>query len=229
MALIYSPSVDTNGLVLYLNAADSNSLGTPNTDWVDLMGNGNGVRVNSPTYDSTTKSYVFDGTSDYFTLNGNSAFSNITGDVTLTGWCNQLSSPGPHQTIICTDLSYRRGLKLMSYYHGGIGSWLANSDGSQDYMLNSSGIAGTGWHFLATTRNSTTGLLTLYLDGVLVNSVYTFTGATSVLGSSRVGLDYHSGGYYYNGNIAMVQGYNRVLLSTEILSLYNQHKKRFGL
>lgn len=229
MALIYSPSVNTNGLVLYLNAADSNSLGTPNSNWVDLMGNGNAVRTNSPIYDSTTKSYVFDGTGDYFTLNTNTTFSNITGDITLTGWCEQSSSPGPHQTVICTDLSYRRGLKLMSFYHGGIGAWLANSDGSQDYMLNSGGIEGTGWHFLATTRNSITGLLTLYLDGILVNSVNTFVGATSNSGNSTVGLDYHSSGYYYNGKIAMVQGYNRVLLPSEILSLYNQHKKRFGL
>jgi|APGre2960657404_1045060.scaffolds.fasta_scaffold14343_3 hypothetical protein len=228
MALIYSPSVNTNSLVLYLNAADSNSLGTPNSNWSDLMGNGDAVRVNSPIYDSTTKSYTFDGTGDYFTLNGNTAFSNITGDITLTAWCNQPSSPGPHQTVICTDLTYRGGLKLMSYYHGGIGAWLANSDGSQDYMLASDGIQGTGWHFLSTTR-STGGQLTLYLDGVLVNSVNTFLGQTYNSGNSRIGLDYHSSGYYYNGNIAMVQGYNRVLQSSEILSLYNQHKKIFGL
>lgn len=228
MSLIYSPSVNTNGLVLYLNAADSNSLGTPNSNWVDLIGNGNAVRVNSPIYDSTTKSYAFDGTGDYFTLSGNTAFSNITGDTTLTAWCNQSSSPGPHQTVICTDLSYRGGLKLMSYYHGGIAAWLANSDGTQDYMLGSDGIQGTGWHFLSTTR-STGGQLTLYLDGVLVNSVNTFLGQTYNSGNARIGLDYHSSGYYYNGNIAMVQGYNRVLQSSEILSLYNQHKKIFGL
>jgi hypothetical protein len=229
MALQYSPKINTTGLVLYLNAGDVNSYPSSGAVWYDLMGNGNANQMGSPTHNPLTKSFTFDSSSDYFSLNENTTFSNLNGDVTLTGWFKQLDSVGPHQTIICTDISYRHGLKLMSYYHGGIAAWLGNSDGSQDYLLNSSGVAGTGWHFMATTRNKDSGVLTLYLDGVLVNNVTTFVGNTALTGTPAVGLDYHSSGYYYNGDIAMVQGYNRVLSSVEILELYKQHKRTFGL
>jgi hypothetical protein len=40
---------------------------------------------------------------------------------------------------------------------------------------------------------------------------------------------YNSNGYYYNGNIAIVQVYNRALSAAEILDNYNKYKSRFGL
>lgn len=40
---------------------------------------------------------------------------------------------------------------------------------------------------------------------------------------------YNSGSYYYNGNIAIVQVYNRALSAAEIAENYNKYKSRFGL
>ncbi len=40
---------------------------------------------------------------------------------------------------------------------------------------------------------------------------------------------YNSNGYFYNGNIAIVQVFNRALSAVEILDNYNKYKSRFGL
>jgi hypothetical protein len=195
-----------------------------------MTNNGNAEGVNSPVYYSITPSFtLFNTTNVYFSLGNNTNFKSMIGDVTLIGWCKQESRAGPHQTVLCTDTAYRGGIKLMSSYHGSIAVWVANGNGTSEYLLSSDNIETTGWHCLAATRNSTDGSLKLYLDGVLKNSVTTFTGNTFSNQVATVGIEYHSSGYYYNGYIATCMGYNRVLTDTEILQNYNIQKARFGL
>ena len=229
MGIRRGPNIVQSGLVLSLDAGNVRSYPGSGTTWRDVSGNGNAEMVNSPVFENSPKSFTFDGTADYFSVTSNTAFKSITGDITLTGWCKQNSTGGaPHQTILGTSLDYRHGIKLMSYYHGGIAVWLANGAGTGDYLLSSSGIADTGWRFLAATRNSSTGLLELFLDGVRVNYVTTFTGATNNNQNAAIGTDYHSSGYYYYGNIVTASAYNRVLQASEILQNYNMTKSRFG-
>lgn len=229
MGVAGGPDIIESGLVLDLDASDKNSYPGSGTTWRDLSGNGNGSILNAVNYVSNPPSLFFDGTDEYVSLTANTTFSFTNQNITLTGWCSQLSAPGPHQTVLCTDVGYRNGIKLMSNYHGGIAVWVANSDGSADYLLSWNGIQNTGWRFLAATRN-TSGELKLYLDGVLVNSVTTFTGNINTGGTSAIGRDYHSGTYYYyNGYIASSVAYNRVLSATELLQNYNAMKTRFGL
>lgn len=229
MATSIGPEIVTDGLVLHLDAANIASYSGSGTAWNDLSGNGNAAMVNTPVFNSASlKNFSFDATNEYFSLNGNSEMA-MDGDVTLISWFKQNTTGSAHQTTICTAVDYRAGLKLMSHYHGPVSAWLANSDGSDSYMLSSSlNIEGDGaWHQAATTRNSVTGLLTIYVDGVLKNSATTYTGLTHLAGVPAVGVDYHSTGYYYDGNIAMCTAYNRVLTALEIQQNYNQFKPRF--
>ncbi len=67
-----------------------------------------------------------------------------------------------------------------------------------------------------------------YINGVAV----TTTNETKQLNYNNSGCTigmYNSGSYLYNGNIAIVQVYNRALSATEILDNYNKYKSRFGL
>ena len=225
------PDIVTDGLVLALDAGSERSYPGSGTTWIDLSGNGNAVMVNSPVFNSTSpSSFTFDAIDEYFSLSSNSEMS-MTGDVTLISWFKQSTTGSPHQTTLCTDINYRAGLKLMSHYHGPVSAWLANSDGTDSYVL-SSGLNVEGdntWHQAVTTRNSTTGLLTIYVDGVLKNSVTSYTGTTYLANIAAVGVDYHSSGYYYLGNIAMCTAYNRVLTAVEITQNYNALKSRFSL
>jgi hypothetical protein len=73
MSIGYGPRVVTDGLVLALDAADTNSYPGSGTTWNDLSGNGNtGTLTNGPTYSSDNGgSIVFDGTNDYVPLVNN--------------------------------------------------------------------------------------------------------------------------------------------------------------
>ena len=67
MSLSRGPKIVTNGLVLYLDAANKKSYPGSGTTWTDLSGNNNtGTLTNGPTFDSNNGgSIVFDGTNDY--------------------------------------------------------------------------------------------------------------------------------------------------------------------
>lgn len=233
MAIRYNSQIVKDGLVLSLDGNNPKSYVGSGTTWTDLTQNGNASMVNTPSYsNSIPGSFSFSGANGtYFSLTGNSAFKTMTGSMTLCGWCRQDNrnySSTPHQAVLCTDTAYRGGLKLMSAYHNsGIGAWLANSNGTGDYMLNSTGIVETGWRYICTTRDHITGLLTLYIDGVLSNSVVTYTGSIYTNQLAAVGSEYHSSGYYYYGRIGYVSAYNRVLSSNEILQNYNATKSKY--
>ena len=65
-----------------------------------------------------------------------------------------------------------------------------------------------------------------------VNGVAVTTNSESrplAFNSNGVYIGQHSSGYYYNGNIAIVQVYNRALSAAEIAENYNKYKSRFGL
>ncbi len=67
MSFNYSPRIITDGLVLYLDAANTRSYPGSGTAWNDLSRSGNnGTLVNGPTFNSANLgSIVFDGTNDY--------------------------------------------------------------------------------------------------------------------------------------------------------------------
>ena len=70
MAFSRGPKIVTDGLVLYLDAVNTNSYPGSGNTWSDLSGNGNDFIIyNSPTHDGSN--FTFDGNNDYIfaTLN----------------------------------------------------------------------------------------------------------------------------------------------------------------
>lgn len=177
--------------------------------------------VNTPDYDSVTKSFTFNEANEHFNLS-DTAVQDLSGDFTLSAFCKQGATGVPHQTVLSTAVNYRNGAKLMSRYHGPAALWIGNSDGTDSYVL-SSGVDITNdgqWHHISATRNSNTGEIKIYVDGELKNSAISFTGEISMIGDSSIGKDYHMTTYYHTGNIASVKAYNRVLSVEEIKKDY---------
>jgi hypothetical protein len=229
MAVNVGLDINTDRMVLCLDANYNDEYSTNPLRWVDKTNNGDAVGAGTISYSTTNKSFSFSSNGDLFSLSANEGVKNIRGDVSLMGWCKQNSRIGAHQTLLCTDATYRGGLKLLSSYHGNVTAWLGNSDGTDSYTLSGGSIENAGWKFIATTRDVTTGMLRLFVNGTLVNSVTTYTGKTYTTEGPRVGSEYHSGGYYYGGEIATAYAFTRVLPDSEILSIYNKQKSRFGL
>lgn len=70
MAFNYSPKVVTDGLILYLDAANPNSYVSGSTTWNDISrARNNGTLVNGPTFNPANGgSIVFDGVDDYVNI-----------------------------------------------------------------------------------------------------------------------------------------------------------------
>jgi hypothetical protein len=86
MSFHYSPKIITEGLVLYLDAANTRSYVSGSTTWNDISRSGNnGTLINGPTFNSGNGgSIVFDGVNDYVALGNN--FQN--GPLTILTWIN---------------------------------------------------------------------------------------------------------------------------------------------
>lgn len=88
----------------------------------------------------------------------------------------------------------------------------------------------TNWYHVVATYIS--GDKRLYINGTLVNS----NTSTGTLGTNNGGVSIGAYGgdtgahsYYYNGSIAMVKVYNRVLSAAEILQNFKAQRGRFGV
>jgi hypothetical protein len=231
MALIRGPQIVTNGLTLYLDAANRKSYPRTGTTWRDLSGNNNNGTLNNfgaQTFFSNEVggSIIFDGSDDYVSL-GN--FTGIgTSNRTICVWTKSTSTvyAGRRPVTFATDDT---STDTPSYTLVLAGTRADLSWGGSPYdgtVTYNSYVIGT-WVFLVTTINtSKTGVA--YVNGLSVGTVT----STGTIGANSVGyLGRYNGfyGQYFQGSIANFSLYNRVLSASEVLQNYNATKTRFGL
>lgn len=223
MAFNYSPKIVTNGLVLYLDAANTKSFVSGSTRWNDISRSGiSGTLVNGPTFSNTNGgNIVFDGVDDYGTLSSNLV---LNGSFTWVINCksNVMSAAQNRQT-----------------YLAGTGNWFEQSDNDTLFVVNTNELSfnlelPTGllpqntWYNIAVTRK-TDNTFDFYYNGV--KQTLRGGGTTPVSASYNISIvgAISGGGRYWNGNMSQILIYNRALTSDEILQNYNATKSRFGL
>lgn len=224
-----APAINTNGLVLHLDAANPASYSGTGTTWTDLSSFGNnGTLVDGPTYDNSNGgSIVFDGLNDYVSTN---LLLNTITNVTLQGWVYiaNTSLRGP----------FIRVGSGANGYSIGIGSGTFDQPGNEMIALfpyvrwiNTNTNYGTGWKFFTFTL-SATSVPKFYLNGTLI--LGSFSGSNPATPNSGVYLaknigDLGGGFRIFAGKIAQVSIYNRELSATEISEYFNSTKTSFGL
>ena len=228
MSFHYSPKIITDGLVLYLDAANTRSYPRTGTTWTDLSrGGNNGSLINGPIFNSANGgNIVFDGVDDF--INCTSAnLTSLTTEATITIWlkCNS-NSPTAFQTGI---FGFTNGL-FRSHYVWTDGKayfdtfrvarvdsiTLSAIDRTTPHMLTITTKAGDLWKLY---QNSTLVASTTSESSVSINSL------TQNLGSKNGAVDQ----YWFNGSFFNIAIYNRALSATEIRQNYNATKTRFGL
>lgn len=218
MAFAYSPKIVTDGLVLYLDAANPYSYVSGSTAWNDISrGGNNGTLVNGPTFSSANNgSIVFDGTNDLVRINNGNGI-NIGNIFTTFIWVRFNS----FNTVL---------LGSNDFADSGYPLYVANLNdlyitaGSQYTGINTANLSINQWTYLTVVRNNTS--VTWYKNSVNIG--------TSTLGSSSDNIlksigNYNNGGFPLNGNISSTQVYNRALSAQEVQQNYNATKGRFGL
>ena len=219
MAFNYSPKIVTDGLVLYLDAANRYSYPGSGITWSDISrGGNNGTLVNGPTFSSINGgSIIFDGVND-ISVHGSSLYVD---NFTLSAWVYKTSSG--IQTIIAKGTS---GFILNFYLRigGNSGFWGTNSVFTE---LAIPDLTLSTWNNTVLTYDRTS--LKYYLNGIYINQTLATNIPSSTTSNLIVGRLGDFNGQYWTGRIAQTSIYNRALLATEVLQNYNATKTRFGL
>jgi len=219
----------TDGLVLYLDAGDSNSYPGSGTTWFDLSGNGNnGTLTNGPTYSSNNLgSIVFDGVNDYVSVSPTSINSNITNSITLNCWVKvnstsyQVIGGGQDSAGVRYTASFNSNASLNTY-----GFDLESTSGQVRLESSSNSLILNSWVNLVGTYDGSTAKF--YLNNSLVDTDNGTSGNIVDFDNIIFGMDISSL-RYLNGNIAQVQIYNRALTQQEVQINFNIFKGRYGL
>ena len=237
MAFNYSPRVITDGLVLYLDAANQYSYVSGSTSWNDISrGGNNGTLVNGPAFSSANGgSILFDGVDDY--VSGSLSNVNI-GCISM--WINPstlINSSSPLQSLIV--LKYT-GVSNSEWYIslGSATSLLVNEyitiadveNSTRTAIADGGSLPANTWCNL--TFNFELVTYKIYVNGIQKTEI-TYGGGVSQLTVPNV---LQLGAWFrgliagpFPGKIATTQIYNRSLSSAEVTQNYNATRARFGV
>jgi hypothetical protein len=229
MAFNYSPKIVTDGLVFYLDAANTKSYPGSGATWTDISRtNNNGTLINGPTFNSSNGgNIIFDGTNDIVTttntinLVGSSArtlecwiFLTVNQSKNIMGYGG--SADGQlFDTILWFASGFQR---VVGHYYGAGLDTISTLPARNTINLNA-------WNQVVHTYNGT--VASLYTNGVLSNSFTVNINTTNTVFS--VGGGSFSGYNFFGGRISNTKVYNRALSAAEILQNYNATRTRFGL
>ena len=228
MSYKYGPSIVTDGLVFYVDAANSKSYPGTGTTWTDMIGGNDGTLTNGPTYNSNNGGYIdFDGSNDHVEVTGInvSALSAFT----LEAWVYPTGSSSDG-TVMGKWLGSLSNSSFLLYWDVGDSAlgfdWVAVNTSSQIHRIGTSTANGTvnAWNHVAATFSGSQ--IKLYVNGSSVGTAG-FIGTLRNISGIRLGADESSGLRPLAGNLAVAKVYDRVLSSAEVTQNYNALKNRF--
>lgn len=236
MGFSRGPKVVTDGLLLYLDAANVKSYPGSGTTWNDLSANSNtGTLLNGPTFvDGNGGSVQFDGVNDYVSSISIPYPTTWSDPFTLEVWLKVDTGITWYKSGSGTNILGRGS------YGGSIGIFRSSVDNQVIFWVRTSSnifsistmvsrdifhnIVGV-WDGIDTAR--------IYNNGELINS----TTSTNISGAPNGGSYLTMGniafggtnGGYGAGNLSISKVYNRALTSQEVLQNFNATKSRYGL
>lgn len=234
----------TDGLILYLDAGNTDSYPGTGTDWTDISPADNGTfgTVNSPTFTS--------GDDAFFSFNGTNQWvsADFTGDglITTADTSNQWAIECVFRTDI-TAAQYRALVTVwgfsgaQQYWFGQSGNtaggihWalretVAAGNASQFYHSSQIITSTSQWYHIVATVDYVNLKLNFWLNNshVIVDDTLTVNDLQGYNANSVIHIGRQaSGGSYFDGDIAVVRMYDQHLISeAEIEQNYNYFQSR---
>ena len=223
-------NIVTDGMVFYVDAGNYDSY-SGGTTWYDLSGSSDATLINGPIYDNG--SILFDGSDDRgtFATPTTSTATSLTYNVWFKGISSASAVNGFGYIIHNNGPSTSTGNSYLTFgVHGGTGKYYAAMNGQYNNMQTSISENSSNFYMMSLTWDGATQKV--YINGNLENSKPLVDGFTyQYAWSSTFGLcDQRSGTYRpFDGNLFIINAYNRALSATEVLQNYNAQKHRFGL
>lgn len=211
MGLYHSPRIITDGLIMYVDAANSKSYPGSGSTWFDISGNGNSLTLTgSPTFSSRVAQ--FNGTTQW----AQNTLNLSTGTSTVMAGSRYTTATGGRviTSTVNNWLLGHWGSTVGNYYAEG---WVSSvSAGGND----------TTWRIYAGTNDVPGDLFNFYINGNL--NIGNSSGSAGPNGIS-VGRWGAGASEYSACEVSFILAYNRVLTAAEIQQNFNALRGRFGI
>lgn len=219
--------LDGSDLVLHLDSQNSNSYAGSGVAWYDLSGFNNNAKLINGAYHNG-QHIIFDGSDDYAEVLNNSYLNDsLNSDFTFDIWvfmnAPQLRTYGK---IISKGGYFSpgfNGVSLSTSNNAISAFWQYKTASGTVMTLLGTTLTSNGWSNLVYTRSN--GLLSLYKNGQLVNSVNNTQDLRSNY-NLRIGSNYQPDNQSKQ-KVAVLKQYRKSLTSSEILASYNASSSRF--
>ena len=228
MGLKHHPRVVTDGLVMYIDAANPRCYSGTGLTANGLIGGIGGTLLNGIGFTSSNNgSFIFDGTNDIVNVPGIDINSSFTIGVYFLGLNNSRTN-----IIVGKYAGGNTDFWLGTTNSGGpYKIWFSVTDGSNPNKLEpkSSDISTGVFYYATAVYNSATFTASLYVNGLLQQSSTGSLGFANPTGNYTIG-DYSIGTPFsapFQGRIGLHHYYNRALTAQEVLQNYNATKMRY--
>jgi len=229
MSISGGPDIVEDGLVLMLDAANTESYPGSGTVWTDLSGNGNnGTLTNGPTFNTENLgSLVFDGIDDLCRTNVD--VSTLSNFFSVCAWFTLTSATSSDSGNVSKRL-------ISADQNNGGTKWCIGVTPSRQFLFGGSGgnqrtlnftIELNTPYFVVLTHNVST--YSLFLNGVNQIRNDTSNIASPNFGKVSIACRPNSVDRLWTGSVFSSMFYTRILTDDEILQNYNATKGRFGL
>tara|TARA_B100000427_G_scaffold320713_1_gene320371 strand:- start:172 stop:915 length:744 start_codon:yes stop_codon:yes gene_type:complete len=247
MALVHSPRIITDNLLLCLDAGNTKSYPGSGATWTDLSGNGYNGTIDGATFN--TNLFDFDGTNDNIKVpyTGDSAIINTLFDgsnnLTIEFWFNADDLPANGGDSQYSQVLWGGGGERFFVLFGdslddkevgvrtNMGSWISPVGSGANSIDNNT------WYNVIITYDSSSGFV-LYLNGdqkSTSSTTGTITNGTHDTSNRLIGClsDNTSSSAlldrFFDGKISICRIYDTVLTAAEVKQNFDAHKGRFGL
>ena len=216
MGIDYNNIIVSDGLVFYIDAANTRSYSGSGTSSNSLVGGIGATLVNGVGFTSSNNgAFTFDGSNDYINFGNSSAVQQSSG--TLSAWAKASSPGGGYRGIIAKQGAY--GLfytdnVLVAY------DWAADAPRSTGVN-----IADNTWkNVVLTYQSGVSNGTRIYINGVsvLTTTITVLNQTGNLFGGAEA-----NAGQYAACQISLFNMYNRALSAQEILQNYNATKGRY--
>lgn len=228
MGLAHSPSVVTDGLVLYLDAGNTKSYPGSGTAWTDLSGRGNnGTLTNGPTYSLDNGGVILmDRSDDFAHVPISLSSGNTTYEIVMksnSSIHDVFGAGTPPQVETNVIIQYYSTYSFLRVYGtvGGPSGWQTEVTVNHNNVTLS---ANNFYHFAFTNSESNWNF---YVNGNLVGQTNYYQ---PIFGTGiKIGDDAMQGVSSTTTVIGLSRAYNRVLSHAEIAQNFAATRGRFGL
>jgi hypothetical protein len=235
MSFHYSPKIITDGLVLYMDAANPKSYSSGSTTWNDLSrSSNNGTLTNGVSFDTLNYgSLSFDGVDDRVSKVG---AINTGQNFTVNAWIYPTLLGTTRRAIVGNGYPYstRQGWLFCTAGASVNNTFFMSIGGDLAYRVAAANTLSPNiWQYVTAVVTDGGLTISLYKNGQTTNTSFvllstgtiTYNNTQFNIGFRNTILDPDP----YTGKISIVTIYNRALTQQEIIQNYNANKTRFGL